>query len=1091
MVLDGNGNVYIADTMNHRVRKIDRSGNISTIAGDGIPRSAGDGGPATQASLNQPFGLAVDPAGNLHIAEPVSGLIRKIDAATGIITTVAGGGETVGDNIPATKASLANPTFIAFDPSGNLYITESGRFVVDRVSRDGVLKYFAGNRTPGTSGDGGLATSAQIDYPGGIALDSKGNVYIAEIYAGVVRKITPDGKIGPFAGIDHGPCCASGDGGPATKAVLDVNGLAVDRQDNVYIGGGDRIRRVTSDGVINLYAGGTGYNGSLGDGGSALGAVLAHPSSIRLDQSGNLYIADTDDDRIRLVLNVPPQFSVSPALLQFSAKSGGPPTVPQIVSVSSPVTNLIYHVSASTDNGDWIKIDSLDGLAPGVIQVSADPANLPPGSYEGRVTVNAPDSVPPLLLVNVKITVSPADAPALLAEPSTLFFDFVQGLPGSSQELILRNNGSGTIPVTVTATTPVGNWLSVSPASASLTATSPQTVSVTANPGTLPPGTYQGLITIASTNSTQRFFVTVTMTVHSTSQVITINNTGFSFLAAAGSQTPQSDQVYVSNPGLGTLNFNVTATVLSGGNWLSVNPSSAAAGPAGGSNAPITVSANPSNLAEGVYYGQIGIVSQGASNSPVTIPVVFTIVRATTVTLPDVRPTGLIFVPNVQPNPQQFTITNTGGTPNSFRSTSTGSGVPLFFSVQPTEGALPPGLGSPVSVQANLSGLNPGVRRGNISLTFDDGSTRVVQVLLVIPNFSSGAQSAAGKTREAGACTPTNLNLVFSLLGQGFQSPVSYPSPIEVKVVDNCGVFLDSGFVTASFSNGDAPLAMIPIGGGRWSATWQPGGPPANVEVTATAENPDRTLRGSIKVTGTTTPNPSVPVLLPGSVVSAAGPAARSVVAPGELITIYGAHLANGSETGAIPLQTLLNGTLAVLGGSPLPLLYVGENQVNAQIPYDLPVNTNQQLFIQSGNKLTIPIAIPVAPAHPAVFTPDSSGSGQGDIFDVNNQLVDAAHPAKTGDVVVIYCSGLGALDHPVLAGNAAPSDVLAHTQNPVQVSIGGQDATVAFAGLTPMFAGLYQLNVVVPSGVTPGNAVPVLITTSGQVSPTVTMAVR
>src|SRR5262249_53609056 len=149
------------------------------------------------------------------------------------------------------------------------------------------------------------------------------------------------------------------------------------------------------------------------------------------------------------VLNVQPPFDVSPANLSFSAKSGSAPTVDQNVLVNSSVANLAYTVTAETSNGDWLKANPQSGLAPGTIQVSADPIDLPPGDYEGTVSVHAPNAVPPLRQVNVKLSLAPAEGPRLAADPSSFVFDFVSGLPGSSQSLLMRNNGSGTVAFTL------------------------------------------------------------------------------------------------------------------------------------------------------------------------------------------------------------------------------------------------------------------------------------------------------------------------------------------------------------------------------------------------------------------------------------------------------------------------------------------------------------------------------------------------------------------------------------------------------------------------------------------------------------------
>jgi adhesin/invasin len=170
--------------------------------------------------------------------------------------------------------------------------------------------------------------------------------------------------------------------------------------------------------------------------------------------------------------------------------------------------------------------------------------------------------------------------------------------------------------------------------------------------------------------------------------------------------------------------------------------------------------------------------------------------------------------------------------------------------------------------------------------------------------------------------------------------------------------------------------------------------------------------------------------------------------------------------------------------------LYASDGQVNAQVPYSLAVNTQLQLQVKRGTSFSVPQALTVAPADPAVFTVNQRGQGQGAIVNLQNQIVDANAPAAAGDTVVIYGTGLGPVTPPVPAGTAAPSSPLSQAA-PVSVTIGGIAAQVAFAGLSPGFAGLYQINVVVPPGVAPGPQVPVVLTVAGQTSPPVTIAVK
>src|SRR5271157_2489901 len=294
VAVDSAGNLYIADYDNYRIRKVS-GGAITTVAGNGNHFFSGDGGPATSASLWYPFGATVDSAGNLYIADTYNARIRKVTGGT--ITTVAGGGnQGSGDGGPATSASLRTPRGVAADSAGNLYIADQGNNRIRRVS-GGTITTVAGNGTSGFSGDGGPATGASLSQPEGVAVDSAGNLYIADTANNRIRKVS-GGTITTVAG--NGVYPFSGDGGPATSASLGAAGVAVDSAGNIYIADAynNRIRKV-SGGTITTVAG--GGNQGLGDGGPATNASLSNPYGVGVDSAGNLYIADTYNARIRKV----------------------------------------------------------------------------------------------------------------------------------------------------------------------------------------------------------------------------------------------------------------------------------------------------------------------------------------------------------------------------------------------------------------------------------------------------------------------------------------------------------------------------------------------------------------------------------------------------------------------------------------------------------------------------------------------------------------------------------------------------------------------------------------------------------------------
>ena len=287
--------------------------SISTIAGTGSQGYSGDDGAATLAILNCPLGMSADSSGNIYFVDTCNQKIRRIAASTGIITTIAGTGSigSAGDGGAATAAQLYNPHGLYVDSSGNIYIADLSNQKVRKVTAStGIITTIAGTGRPGFSGDGGAATAAQLFTPEGVVVDSSGSVYIADwdnhrirkvaASTGIITTIAGTGSIGTATAVN-------GDGGAATAAQLNIpQGVSVDSLGNVYIAdsGNQKIRKVAvSTGIITTIAG-TGSAGSAGDGGAATAAQLNGAHGVSVDSSGNVYIADSGNQKIRKLTGI-------------------------------------------------------------------------------------------------------------------------------------------------------------------------------------------------------------------------------------------------------------------------------------------------------------------------------------------------------------------------------------------------------------------------------------------------------------------------------------------------------------------------------------------------------------------------------------------------------------------------------------------------------------------------------------------------------------------------------------------------------------------------------------------------------------------
>lgn len=1162
IALDQAGNLYIADNLHERVRKLNPAGTLTTLASNGQYGFSGDGGPALGAQIQGPAAMTQTPNGTLYFVDTQNGAVRAIDtkgniktvlsnanfsqleaingiasdpngniyvllgrravrlAPNGTVTAIVNQsgrlGDT-GDGGPATQATLQGAYALVRDAAGNLYISDPVSNRIRRVTPDGTITTIAGTGAAGVSADGAIAAQSPISTPSALLPDNKGGLYFEEaqvnfIRGDVIRYITADGHLKTIAG--NGKGGFSGDGGPATQAGMAMQkntGLALDAAGNLYIADGfnARVRVVSPGGVITTFAG-NGNTGNTGDGGVPKAASFYNPRGLLFDSAGDLLISDFSGDRIRAILATPPPFSVQPAQFTFTGKSGGAMTTQQKLTLESPVDGLAFTITVSP-GASWLVLGSTLGVTPRLIVVRADPSKLAAGTYQATITVTSPLASQPATTVPVTFVVAPGD-PARLALTKTAFsFTFPSNFTSARTQVSrVLNAGTGTLAFSAkTKTNLGGNWLSVTPTSGTVTPQTPVNLGIVADPTGLAPGTYSGTVTVSSSTTGETSAILVTLTVSTLDQAIQLSHPGLSFIAVSTGSVVPPQNFAVTNIGRGTMNFTVSTSTLAGGGWLSATPGSGAAVSGGGSQT-VTVKVDQTGLAPGTYYGQVRVDSSGAANTPRVLTVAFRVLPADQDPGPIISPSEIVFrAIQGQPPPGAMIarVYNISATPQTYVSSVVSSDPNNQFALIPDNATLNLIHPTKIVIQPLTSGLAPGVYEAELTLQFSDGYIRRLGMRTVVtappPAGSSSAESTAerrslGEAPEksndaASNCVATQLVPVITTLGQSFGVPAAWPVSLEADVMDDCGNPLTSGNVQVSFSNGDPPLSLDSADGGVWAATWASGNNSGPVTITLTANDPARNLVGTREVTGGLGDPAPAPVL--NAAVSGASFAANTALAPGSIISLFGQNLGNGTASAtALPLGVTLAGATVYMAGNAVPLIYGSGGQINAVVPQGININTNHQVVVQRDNTLSIPVPVDIAAAEPAIFPYPAPGDPPAQGAIVNAVTYAVAHPGtpvSAGDVLAIFCTGLGVVDKSVPDGSAAPSSPLANTVATPTVTIGGVSAKVAFSGLSPGFVGLYQLDVVVPSGVTPGNQVPVVVTISGDSSPAVTIAVK
>jgi uncharacterized protein (TIGR03437 family) len=928
--------------------------------------------------------------------------------------------------------------------------------------------------------------------------------------------------------------CSSEENIPVMQSCLgDISDLYVDSSGNVDILSGGLVRQVSPDGRINSIAGKASSNvPDYGDGGPALSTrlVVPNPASITGDAYGNLYLPTIDipglpaysgyfssvdigslstfSARIRKILAAPPLLSVDIDHLEFSANAGALSPGAQTVVIQTGVPSVPFEIVAPAA---WLDVLPTLGRTPLLLRVTVKPSLLTPGVYGAVLTVRSELTTPTEVSIQITAHIDPAVPAAMQVEPQSLSFTLARGVAQRSQSVRVSNRGSGGFNFTVTTAVSTSiTWLRATP-SGSVTPDHPANVVVAADSTNLQPGTYSGSVTISTLGDSRT--INVVLTISESDKAIQLSQSGFSFLSVQGGGVAPPQEFGVLNLGNTPVSWKVSTSTLSGGQqWLQIGVREGTTD-AAGSTPIVSTAIDQYGLDVGRYYGLVSVDAPGAANTPQLLTVCLQVLGPDNRPPAIIRPAELLFVTpeqfpynDGQSGSQDLLIYNLTTRDISYRSSIsatfkasdfTGTTAPdnalsdVIYA--PRSGIITPAEPAHIVFQPLIPERIVGTLNGVLTLQFSDGNVQQVPF-----TETRKPATAPTKNRLAGGCSPTRLDLAVTSLGQSFQVSAGWPVALVTEVRNDCQEPLKTGRVVATFSNGDQPVILQSLSDGRWHGTWQAGTATANgVVVKIDAEDPQSGVRGTREIDGGIASSQERPVFQAQDVVSAAGLTPFVPIAPGAEIQISGVALAEQMETSStIPLPATLAGTSVIIGSRRAPLLSASPDQIHAIVPYDLPINTRFQMVITKGQTYSAPVSLDVAAAQPAIFLQSPSISTAGRIFTVHAGADDGATtpvttdtPASPGDRLVIYGTGLGQVRPSIEAGDApSPAPAVA---GKLLLTIGGQPVDVTTASLVPGMAGLYQVVASLPDDVPRGNEVPVLLQIAGQGSPVVTMAIR
>jgi uncharacterized protein (TIGR03437 family) len=645
------------------------------------------------------------------------------------------------------------------------------------------------------------------------------------------------------------------------------------------------------------------------------------------------------------------------------------------------------------------------------------------------------------------------------------------------ENLVLSTTGGPPLGFT-TSVAGKSSWItSVTSNSSTTSQNQPVFVQVQVNTGGLKEGSYNDAILVSSTagNAT----IPVSLFVAASGPILAVNTTGVLFQAVAGGGSSATRTVKILDLGDPTSTVNWSASLNTGSNWLNLVTSSGTVTSTTPGALTLALASNATGLAPGAYYATVKIVDTNAKNSPQYVTAVLNLEASGSALPPDLSPGGLFFTTTaggLAPAAQQVQVNISSAATATFAAAVTTTPNGTWLSVTPASGSASGSTSGSISVSVNPTGLVAGIYTGNVNVS--SGSLlESANVTFVVQPAGSGGAAIPGFRPEVTGCTASKLAITETGLDNNFSVPAGWPATLIVQLNNDCAAAVNNGSVIASFSNGDAPLNLAGDSLGNYSATWQPGAINSNMVVTLDATAPNLAAARAKLYGGIATNQTPPPTLSPNGTVNNLNPAGGAALAPGTIAQVYGSGLASESVSPGLPLPTTFNNTFALIGPVQAPLYFLSSGQINLQIPNEATATQQLPIVLSVNNAVTLPLMLNIVPAAPGILsandgpTPPQVQNGAHLIAQrADGSLVSSTNPAKPGETLVMYAVGLGATNPGVGSGAVTPDSPLHSAVVQPTVTVGSHQAAVAFAGLTPGYVGLYQINFQVPAGASTGN---------------------